>query len=176
MNYAQLGWIDPQRAMAAIEAGTAEGLLDDARADEARQQREIQSMIGLRDDVPIQGNVPIAKNYDNHDVHLGVLHNWMKSKDYEQQPPYVHECAEAPRGAAPDAADARCRAAAADPELPGAAAGRDERCTASPVADAVAAFRHPFLTPRQPAEPRTRRTHPTDTRSRTGPHEGDTSP
>jgi hypothetical protein len=94
MNYAQLGWIDPQRAMAAIEAGTAEGLLDDARKDEARQQREIQSMIGLRDDVPSQGRVPIAKSYDNHDVHLGVLHNWMKSKDFEQQPPEVQECAE----------------------------------------------------------------------------------
>lgn len=93
MNYAQMGWISPQRAMAAIEAGTAEGLLDDARRDEAKQQREIQAMIGLRDDVPMQGDVPIARPFDDHDVHLGVLHQWMKTKEFDMQSPQVQEAA-----------------------------------------------------------------------------------
>lgn len=94
MNYAQLGWISPQRAMAAIEAGTAEGLLDDARRDEAKQQREIQQMLGLRDDGPADGGVPIAKPFDDHDVHLGVLHQWMKTKEWEMQPPWVQKASE----------------------------------------------------------------------------------
>ena len=88
--YAQNGWIDPHKAISAIESGEAEVLLDDVSADISWQNYEIQQMVGLARG---EGDVPIARQFDNHSIHLDVLHQWMKTPDFANAPPPVQEAA-----------------------------------------------------------------------------------
>jgi hypothetical protein len=118
MGYAERGWIHPHQAMAAINGGVAAQLVDRFELDIARQHREIDQLIelgkwapspaqqrsiemyglvggqGLPPDVQ-QGlpQVPYAEDYDEHQVHIDVLEQWMKTREFEQQPEAVKAAA-----------------------------------------------------------------------------------
>jgi hypothetical protein len=94
LTYAQLGWIDKPEGLAAMDSGTLEALNLNYEMNQAKQQREIHQMIGLGDPRLPGGQVPIAKPFDDHKVHLGVLHTWMLSESFESSPPQVQEAAE----------------------------------------------------------------------------------
>jgi hypothetical protein len=95
MNFAQLGWISPDRAMSILEGGGGEDLIDDYELDASKQQREIQRMVALTDPNAPPGEAPVAASYDNHQIHLAILTRWMKTQDYERQPPDTKAAAEA---------------------------------------------------------------------------------
>lgn len=106
MAFADRGWVSPQAAMAAIRGGTAEALLDDYERDVAWQNKEIQEIKALasppqpslRDRLtgrpPPEPQMPSAREFDNHAVHLEVLHSWMKTDDYDLAPAHVKEVAD----------------------------------------------------------------------------------
>lgn len=87
MNFAQLGWISPQAAMAAINGGHAEWMVEDYELDVARQNLEIQMM--REGEIP-----PDAREFDNHQVHVQVLESWMKTPDYAAQDETIQAAAE----------------------------------------------------------------------------------
>jgi hypothetical protein len=91
MNYAQLGWISKEEGIAAIDNGTAENLVQDYELDVAKQNRENQQMDAIADENMPGGGLPDAAPYDNHQVHLDVLHRQMKSRDFEESAPPVQE-------------------------------------------------------------------------------------
>lgn len=107
MNYAQLGWVSPEAAMAAINSGTAEGLiesyeLDLARANDVIQKikegsfmeepsrrvfpgeaMEIDPQTG--EEIQVAEEVPgwIPRPFDNVRVHKQVFEDFMKTTDYD---------------------------------------------------------------------------------------------
>lgn len=107
MNYAQLGWVTPEAAMAAINSGTAEGLVESYELDLARANDVIQKIkdgvfmdepnrqpfMGEGMDVdPATGEqvqvvteVPgwMPRPFDNVRVHKQVFEDFMKTTDYE---------------------------------------------------------------------------------------------
>lgn len=85
LAYADRGWISPDRAMAAIDNGTVEDLAKDFELDEAKQQRENQAMEAAGSGLP-GAALPDAAPFDNHQVHLGVLHARMKTREWESLP------------------------------------------------------------------------------------------
>lgn len=93
MNYAQLGWISPEKAIFAIEHGSADDLIDSYELDLAKSYRQIRMLKGMATFAP-GSDVPIANEFvDNPTVHLYVLKNWMKTEDFEMQPPEVQAAA-----------------------------------------------------------------------------------
>lgn len=86
MNLVQAfpGQISKEEAIAAIEAGTWETLIEDYDLDVSKQQREIEQMIALGNEQLPGGQAPDAAPWDNHDVHLQRLHRWMKTRDFEE--------------------------------------------------------------------------------------------
>lgn len=92
LAYADRGWISGQEAMAAIDGGYAQDLEENYELNISKQLRENQAMIAMNPNLP-GGDVPIAKPYDNHSVHLYILHNWMLTKAFEDQPDYVQQAA-----------------------------------------------------------------------------------
>lgn len=91
LAFADRGWISPEAAMAAINGGTAESLVEDYERDVAWQNYEIQLIRGFP--VSTNGQVPKARSFDNHKVHLQVLHSWMKTSDFAMAAPSVQEAA-----------------------------------------------------------------------------------
>lgn len=85
LAYADRGWISPDRAMAAIDNGTVEDLAKDFELDEAKQQRENQAMEAAGSGLP-GAALPDAAKFDNHPVHLAVLHSRMKTREWESMP------------------------------------------------------------------------------------------
>jgi len=107
MQYAQMGWIEPHQAMAALNAGTAEAIIDEYELDIARQHEEIEEMlkmgeVPLPDAIgPLVGSDPEAahklleqhlveqappvEEFDNHAIHLDILRQYMKTSDWRQQ-------------------------------------------------------------------------------------------
>lgn len=83
MNFAQLGWISPEVAMAAINGGTAENLIDDYELDVARQNLEIRKVINK--------DLTDAREFDNHKIHLHVLETYMKTPDFDGLDPVIQE-------------------------------------------------------------------------------------
>jgi hypothetical protein len=100
--YAQNKWIEPHQAMAAMQGGTAEKLIDDFELDIARQSREIEQIIRVGEqpapEMPevdpeyalamlqehIVTTIPqVEVDVDNHRVHVDVLKQYMKTRDYE---------------------------------------------------------------------------------------------
>jgi hypothetical protein len=89
MNFAQLGWVDKNQAIQAIESGTTENLVEDVELDEAKQWREIQDMMGTRSEETPGGGIPQVVPWDNDAVHMYVLKNWLQTVEYEAEPDWV---------------------------------------------------------------------------------------
>lgn len=89
MLFADKGWIPPQMAMAALQGGTAEVILDRFERDEAKAHRHITQLIliGRGEIDPLL--IPEPGPMDNHPVQADVLMEWMKTVDYERQPEMV---------------------------------------------------------------------------------------
>lgn len=112
MSYAQLGWISPQAAMAAIDGGTAEVLVKDYEFDIGRAEYIIQlikqgpqALFGMAPfdmgqpptpDNP-QGSPPLPgwmpRPFDKVPVHKQVFENWFKSADWDMLPMPMREAA-----------------------------------------------------------------------------------
>lgn len=93
MGYADRGWITPQQAMAAIDGGYSEDLLEDYELDVSRADRENQQMLAMGTELLPGGDVPIAQDYDNHPVHLHRHTTWMKTREFEEAGPMTQEAA-----------------------------------------------------------------------------------
>lgn len=86
------GLVDPKKAIQALNAGTSDILIDDYELDVEKQKREVQQLVqmGLMQG---QGVPMVDEEADGHQVHLDVLHSWMKTIDFERQPAAVQEAA-----------------------------------------------------------------------------------
>ena len=107
MQFAQMGWIEPHQAMAALNAGTAEAIIDEYELDIARQYREIEEILKLgqqplpdeiaevaREDPEAARQLieqhlleiaPHVEEFDNHVVHMDILRQYMKTVDWEER-------------------------------------------------------------------------------------------
>jgi hypothetical protein len=107
MNYAQLGWVSPEAAMAAINSGTAEGLIESYELDLARANDVIQKIKDgsfmdepsrrvfpgeameidpqTGEEIQVAEEVPgwIPRPFDNVRVHKQVFEDFMKTTDYD---------------------------------------------------------------------------------------------
>lgn len=107
-GFADRGWISPHAAMAAINNGTAEGLVESYERDVARANLIIQKILvgpeallnGSPARRPFQGEDPgidpttmaprqfipgwMPRPFDNVQVHLDVFSDWMKSSEYDE--------------------------------------------------------------------------------------------
>jgi hypothetical protein len=114
--YADRQWIEPHQAMKALDAGTADVIINELMLDESKQHREIQRMqtlearltgstadgtaaeiVDLEDAgrMSIQSDeFPMPMPNDNHVVHQDVLRQWMKTRDFERQHPMVQAWAQ----------------------------------------------------------------------------------
>lgn len=93
MTYMQMGWIDPKQGIAAIEAGTAEHLLDDYEADVGWAQHCIRQIRGMETGVTRPEDIPQARPFDNFPVLMRELTTWMKSQDFAMLGPGPKEAA-----------------------------------------------------------------------------------
>ena len=88
------GLVEPRKAIAAMQSGTADSLIDSYELDVAKANREIQQLVSI---ATLEGRgVPMVdETADDHEVHLEICTNWMKTEDFEMQPPFVQEAAKA---------------------------------------------------------------------------------
>jgi hypothetical protein len=104
MNYATLGWISPEAAMAAINGGTAEKLIESYELDVARANLVIQKLkagpdvffaIPPRFDSRVGREVEgwFPRPFDNIGVHMAIFSDWMKTEDYDMAAPEIQEAA-----------------------------------------------------------------------------------
>lgn len=102
MAYAQLGWISGEKAMDAIEKGTAADLVDSFQLDQARAQRILQRIIAGPENflseplVPGPDGTPTAswmprKGVDSIPVHRSIFSDYAKTRDFEQLDPPQQE-------------------------------------------------------------------------------------
>jgi hypothetical protein len=90
MGYADRGWITPEKAMAAINSGTAGNLVQSYERDVARSYLVIRK---LRAFGTVSGDIPEPRPFDNLDVQSGIIEDYMKSDLYDSDPPPVQEAA-----------------------------------------------------------------------------------
>lgn len=103
MTYAQLGWVSPEAAMAAIAGGTAENLIESYELDIARANLLITKIrSGGADILAEAGSMTnpnanagnglqqspetpdwMPREFDNVNVQLQVFTDWMKTTDYD---------------------------------------------------------------------------------------------
>lgn len=99
MAYADRGWIAPQAAMAAIDRGTAEELVRSYEYDIARANLIVQKIkegpeaLFATPDRPDGTPGWMPRKFDNIDVQLSILADWMKSPDYDSCEPGMQEAA-----------------------------------------------------------------------------------
>jgi hypothetical protein len=102
MSYAQLGWISGEKAMAAIEKGTAADIVDSYMLDIGRAQRVLQRIIAgpenFLNEPPVPGadGTPTAswmprKGIDQIPVHRTVFADFAKTRDFEELSPPQQE-------------------------------------------------------------------------------------
>ena len=111
MTWAGLGWIAPHQAMAAIDGGTAEGLVRSYELDIARANRIIQQIFTDPESVlagptvpgpmmpdpitgqPIRQDVPwwMPRPFDAIPIYKTQFENAMKTERYDQSPPHIQE-------------------------------------------------------------------------------------
>lgn len=109
--YADRQWIQPFEAMKALDAGTADVIIDEIELDENKQDREIRRMVtleariaGVTNDQDIQNIIdlenagrldmpseefPMPGPHDNHRVHMHRMEIWFKTRDFDKQPDMV---------------------------------------------------------------------------------------
>ncbi len=104
LAFADRGWITPQAAMAAINGGSAEKLVEGYELHIARANRIIQkikagpdSFMGMAprtapDGTQTPGWMP--RPFDNIQVHKGIFEDWMCTLDYETAAPPVQYAAD----------------------------------------------------------------------------------
>lgn len=117
LAFADRGWVTPHAAMAAINSGTAESLVEGYERDVARANLVIQkikdgpeTLFNTPPRRPFQGEEPgldetgapreympgwLPRPFDNVRVHLDVFADWMKSGEYDALPPPQMEAANA---------------------------------------------------------------------------------
>ena len=88
------GLVEPRKAIAAMQSGTADSLIDSYELDVAKANREIQQMVAISTFAG-RGVPMVDETADDHEVHLEICTNWMKTEDFEMQPPFVQEAAKA---------------------------------------------------------------------------------
>jgi len=99
MGYAQLGWVEPEQAMAAIESGTAEQLIETYDLQRSRVWRVVQMLKQGPDAFmnmpPRPDGTPgwMPREFDNLRVQKSEFSNWLITDDFESQPPPVQEAA-----------------------------------------------------------------------------------
>ena len=101
-EYADRGWITPEQAMAAIDGGVAENLIESYENQISKQQREILRILALdktldpnvQPDHFAQAGIPIPARFDNDPLHKQVLEQYMTSADFERQPLPVQQILE----------------------------------------------------------------------------------
>lgn len=103
LAFADRGWIPPQAAMAAINGGYAESLVDDYELDVQRANTVIQKIKmgpeAFLAEPPVPGpdgeTVPawMPRRFDNIPVQKSVWESWMKTQEYDAAPPDVKEAA-----------------------------------------------------------------------------------
>lgn len=96
MAFAQAGWIAPEAAMAAINGGTAEKLVESYELDVARANLMIQKVkegpealfAGEMRIEPDGTEVPswMPRPFDNIQVHKAVFEDWMKTDEFDSLP------------------------------------------------------------------------------------------
>lgn len=105
MAYADRGWVSPEKAMAAIEQGTAADLVDSYELDVARAHRVIQKILAGPDVFlaePLQpGNLPGGgtevpswmprPTIDNIQVHRSIFSDFAKTQEFELSSDAVRE-------------------------------------------------------------------------------------
>lgn len=86
--------VDPKKAIAALRSGTADSIIDAYELNKAKQHREIQAFIaaGSMQATALPMVDPIV---DDHAVHLEEIQMWMLTVDYERQPEFVKQAAQA---------------------------------------------------------------------------------
>lgn len=97
LAFADRGWIPPQAAMAAINGGTAEDLIDDYERDVQRANTIIQKIKmgpealfgGMEVPGPNDMEIPdwMPREFDNIPVHKSVFESWMKTQEYDAATP-----------------------------------------------------------------------------------------
>jgi hypothetical protein len=95
MNFAQLGWITPEAAMAAINSGTSQGLIESYELDISRANLIIQKIranaeqmmaeSGTTESPDGQVQTPdwMPREFDNTKVQMQVFGDWMKTVDFD---------------------------------------------------------------------------------------------
>lgn len=104
LAFADRGWITPQAAMAAINGGTAEKLIEGYELHIGRANRIIQQIkagpdafMNMPDRVAPDGStVPgwMPRPFDNVAIHKSIFEDWMCTRDYESAPPEVQHAAD----------------------------------------------------------------------------------
>lgn len=103
--YASMGWISPQAAMAAIQGGTAEDLIQDYEEDMARAYKVIRK---IKSGPDILFNVPpridnqtgeevpgwMPREFDNVKIQKQVFERWMKSDEWDNLPPELQHASD----------------------------------------------------------------------------------
>lgn len=100
--YAQMGWIDPQRAIAAVQAGSAEGIVQSYELQIRSEQMNIQRAVALAGTLTpyaspadfAKAAVPIAKPYENQKLRMSVLTDFFASPAWDNLPPPVQQVLE----------------------------------------------------------------------------------
>ena len=100
--YAQMGWVDPQKAIAAIQAGTAEGIVQSYELQIRSEQRNIQRAVALAGTLTpfatasdfAKAAIPEAKPYENQKIRMQVLTDFFSSSEWDYLPPEVQHVLE----------------------------------------------------------------------------------
>lgn len=94
------GWLTPEVALAALNGGTAEKLLESYELDVARAHQVIERLkegpeAFLSEPITDPSQPPswMPRPFDNIAVHKAVFADWMKTSDYEMAPEPVKEAA-----------------------------------------------------------------------------------
>lgn len=92
------GYVSPEAAMAALEGGTGEKLIEGYELDVARANLMIQKIVAgpevlFAEPITDPALPPswAPREFDNTAVHMQVFGDYMKTPDYDQQPPEVQE-------------------------------------------------------------------------------------
>lgn len=91
LAFADRGWISPQAAMAAINNGTGQALVESYELQIGRAHQIISQIrvFGTEGDT-----LPAPRRFENLDVIESVLTDWMLTSDFDGAAPYVKEAAE----------------------------------------------------------------------------------